>query len=203
MFLSILIASVLEGVSYLYTAPSGIVNVSNNSKWFHLAFPIKTTHLREPQLSLPFGTTVHFVGVNNFGSGKVGIVRDCYSSGCPWVCPSSTPNFVWMEKQWFWLFLPELWTACLEPVVPTGLDWDCREIEVTIPPPTPPLFLTRPRFQSSHLSDSFVSKNAHARLKLNFYGAHALDIQPPQGGSKYKINQSTACSVWCKAKEKQ
>lgn len=143
MFLSILIASVLESVSYLYTAPSGTVNVSTNSKWFHLAFPIQTTHLRESELSLPFGTTINFVGVNNFESGKVGIVRDCYSSGCPWVCPSfSTPNFVWMEKWWFWLFVPELWTAFLEPVVPTGLDWDRREIgEVTILSPAPFFFL--------------------------------------------------------------
>lgn len=46
-------------------------------------FLIKTTHFRESQLSLWFGTTINFVGVNNSGRGKVGIVRAAVHLGVP------------------------------------------------------------------------------------------------------------------------
>lgn len=112
MFLSILIASVLKGVSYLYMTPSGIVNVSNNSKLFHLAFPIKTTHLRESQLSLQLGTTINFVGVNNFGSGKVGIVRATIHLGILGYLLLFPPKMVsgWKQDD-FYPFVPALQTS--------------------------------------------------------------------------------------------
>lgn len=112
MFLSILVASVLKSVSYLYMTPSGIVNLSNNSKWFHLAFLIKTTHLRESQLSLQFGTTVCFVGVNNFGSREVGIVRTTIHLDVPRHVLLFPPKLLsgW-KKDTFWPFVPALQTS--------------------------------------------------------------------------------------------
>lgn len=111
MFLSILIASVLEGVSYLYMIPSGIVNVSNSSKLLHLAFLIKTTHFRESQLSLRFGTTINFVGVNNFGSGTVGIVRAAIHLGVPGYVLLFPPKVSGWKKDVFWPFVPAFQTS--------------------------------------------------------------------------------------------
>lgn len=112
MFLSILIASVFKGVSYLYMTPLSIVNVSSNSKWFHLAFLIKTTHLRESQLSPQFGSMINFGGVNNFGSGKVGIVKATIHLGVPGYALLFPPKMLsgW-KKDDFWPFVPALRTS--------------------------------------------------------------------------------------------
>lgn len=44
---------------------------------------MKTTRLRESQISSQFGTTINFVGVHNLGSGKVGIVKAAIHLGVP------------------------------------------------------------------------------------------------------------------------
>lgn len=103
----------LGGVSSLYMTPSGVVNVSNNSKLLHLAFLIKTTHFRESQLSLWFGTTINLVGVNNPGSGKVGIVRAAIHLGVPGYVLLFPPKMLtgWKKKDVFWPFVPAFQTS--------------------------------------------------------------------------------------------
>lgn len=126
MFLSILLASVLEGVSSLYMTPSGIVNVSNSSKLLHLTFLIKTTRFRESQLSLWFGTTINFVGVNNSGSGKVGIVRAAIHLGVPgYVLLFPSKMLSGWKKIWFLALcpsIPDLWQPGWSQQF--LLDWD-------------------------------------------------------------------------------
>lgn len=125
MFLSILIASVLEGVSSLCMTPSGIVNVSNSSKLLHLAFLIKTTHFRESPLPLRFGTTINFVGVNNSGSGKVGIVKAAIHLGVPGYVLFPPKMLSGWKKRCALAFcpsIPDLWQPAWSQQF--MLDWD-------------------------------------------------------------------------------
>lgn len=125
MFLSILIAAVLEGVSSLYMTPSDIVKVSNGSKSLRLAFLIKTTHFRESQLSLRFGTTINFVDLNNSGSGKVGIVRAAIHLCVPGYVLLFPPKMLsgWKKNMFFGLLFQHSrpLAGWFEPAAPIGL----------------------------------------------------------------------------------
>lgn len=85
--------------------------MSNNSKLFHLAFPMETTHLRDSQLSLQFGTTINFVGVNNFSSRKAGILSATIHLGVPGYVLLFPPEMSGLEEDEFWPFVPALWTS--------------------------------------------------------------------------------------------